>query len=48
MAVEKLQTYKSPGTDQIPELIQVGGTRVHFVSHKLIDSIWNKEELPQH
>jgi hypothetical protein len=27
MAIEKLQTYKSPGTDQIPaELIQAGGS----------------------
>jgi hypothetical protein len=39
--------YKSPGIDQIPdELIQAGGETLQSVSHKLTDSIWNKEELP--
>jgi hypothetical protein len=34
------------GADQIPaELIQVGGG-LHCEIHKLINLIWNKEELP--
>jgi hypothetical protein len=33
--------------DQIPvELIQAGGETLVSVIHKLINSIWNKEELP--
>jgi hypothetical protein len=45
IAVAKLKKYKSPGSDQIPaELIQAGGEM--FAIHKLIKSIWNKEELP--
>ena len=44
MAVEKLKRHKSPGTDQIPaEMIKEGG---RFDIHKLINSIWNKKELP--
>jgi hypothetical protein len=39
--------YKSPGTDQIlTELIQAGGEALQSEIHKLIDSISNKEELP--
>jgi hypothetical protein len=39
--------YKSRGSDQIPaELIQAGGEILRSKIHKLIDSIWNKEELP--
>jgi hypothetical protein len=41
MAIENLRRYKSPGIDQIPaELFTAGGS-------KLINSIWNKEELPE-
>jgi hypothetical protein len=39
----------SPGVDQIPgELIQGegGGGTLHSEIHKLINLIWNKEELP--
>jgi hypothetical protein len=37
----KLKKYKSPGSDQIPaELIHAGGEIL------LINSVWNKEELP--
>jgi hypothetical protein len=37
-----------PGTDQIPaERIQAGGNKLYSEIHKLINSIWNKEELPQ-
>jgi len=46
-ATEKLERYKSPGTDQIlAKLIQAGGNTLHSETHKLIP-IWNKEELPQ-
>jgi hypothetical protein len=42
-----LKKYKSPGSDQIPaELIQARGEMLLSVIHKLINSIWNKEELP--
>jgi hypothetical protein len=43
-----LKRYKSPGTDQIPaELIQAGGNTLRSEIHKLINCIWNKEELPE-
>jgi hypothetical protein len=48
MAIEKLTRQKSPGTDQIPaELIKKGGRTIHSAIHKLINSIWNKEKLPE-
>jgi hypothetical protein len=34
-----------PGSDQIPELIQARGEILLSVIHKLINSIWNKDEL---
>jgi hypothetical protein len=38
---------KSPGIDQIPaELIKAGGSKICSGNHKFINSIWNKEELP--
>jgi hypothetical protein len=38
---------KSPGSDQIPaELIQAESKTLQSEIHKLINSIWNKEELP--
>jgi hypothetical protein len=38
--------YKSSGSDEIPaELIKAGGETLRSVIHKLINSIWNKEEL---
>jgi hypothetical protein len=43
----KLAKYKLPGSDQIPaELIQAGGEILLSTIHKLVNSIWNKEELP--
>jgi hypothetical protein len=46
IAIAKLQKYKSPGSDEIPEeLIQAGGKILLSVIHKLINSVWNKEEL---
>jgi len=48
MAIEKLKCHKSPGIDQIPpELIKARGKTIHYEIHKLIFSIWNKEELPE-
>jgi hypothetical protein len=47
IAIAKLKNYKLPGTDQIPaELIQAGSEILLFAIHKLINSVWNKEELP--
>jgi hypothetical protein len=47
IAIAKLTKYKSPGCDQIPaELIQAGGEILLSEIHKLINSVWNKEELP--
>jgi hypothetical protein len=38
--------YKSPGIDQIPaELIQAGGEILRAEIHKIINSIFNREEL---
>jgi hypothetical protein len=46
--IEKLKSHKSPGSDQIPtELIKARGRTIRCVIHKLIISIWNKEELPE-
>jgi hypothetical protein len=43
----KLKSYKSPGTDQIlAELIKAEGETLYSEIHRLIYSIWNKEELP--
>jgi hypothetical protein len=42
-----LEKYKSSGRDQIlAELIQAAGEILLSVIHKLINSVWNKEELP--
>jgi hypothetical protein len=48
IAIGKLKRYKSPGLDQIlAELIQTGGNTLCSEIHKLINCIWNKEELPE-
>jgi hypothetical protein len=48
IAIGKLKSYKSPGTDQIlAELIKAGRKTLCSEVHRLIYSIWNKEELPQ-
>jgi hypothetical protein len=48
IAIGKFKSYKSPGTDQIPaELVKAGGETLYSEIHRLICSIWNKEELPQ-
>jgi hypothetical protein len=42
-----LNKYKSPGSDQIPaELFQAGGEILLSLINKLINFVWNKEELP--
>jgi hypothetical protein len=47
MAIEKLKRYKSPSIDQISaELIKAGGSKNSSEIHKIINSIWNKEEFP--
>jgi hypothetical protein len=47
IAIGKLKKYKSPGSDQIlAELIQAGGEILLSAIHKLINSVWNREELP--
>ena len=48
LAIEKLKRHKSPGIDQMPaELIKGGSKTIRCEIHKLIISIWNKEELPE-
>jgi hypothetical protein len=48
IAIGKLKSYKSPGTDQIrAELIKAGCETLYSEIHRLVCSIWNKEELPQ-
>jgi hypothetical protein len=39
---------RSPGTDQIlTKLMEAGGNTFHSEIHKPVNSIWNKEHLPQ-
>jgi hypothetical protein len=46
-AIAKLKRCKSSGSDQIPaELIQAGGGILCYRIHKLINFVWNKEDLP--
>ena len=48
MDIENLKRHKSPDIDQIPaELFKEGGGNMCCQIHKLINSIWNKEELPE-
>jgi hypothetical protein len=48
VAIKKLKSHKSPGTDQIPsELIKAGCRTFCHELHKLPVYIWNKEELPE-
>ena len=48
MVIENQKGHKSPGTDQFPtELIKAGCRTIRSEIHKLIISIWNKEELPE-
>jgi len=48
MAIEMLKRHKSTSNGQFPaELITAGSTTIRSQIHKLIRSIWNKEELPE-
>ena len=48
LAIEKLKSYKSPVIDQIPaECTKVEVRTIRLDIHKLTDSVWNKEELPE-
>jgi hypothetical protein len=48
VAIEKLNSHKSPGIDQIPsELIKARGRKIRCEIYKLIISICNKEELSE-
>ena len=43
-----LKSHKLPRIDPIAvELIQAGGRTICCEAHKLIVSVWNKEELPE-
>jgi hypothetical protein len=47
IALAKLKKYKLTGSVKIPaQLIQAGGKIFPSQIYKLINSIWNKEELP--
>jgi hypothetical protein len=47
VAVAELKRYKSPGSDHIPEeLVQAGDEALWSEIYTLINSIWNKEKLP--
>jgi hypothetical protein len=47
IATAKLKKYKSPGSDEIlVKLIKVRGESLLSLIHKLIHSIWDREELP--
>jgi hypothetical protein len=46
MAIEKLKRHKSPGIDKIPAELIKRGREICSEIHKLINLIWNKEELP--
>jgi hypothetical protein len=42
-----LKKYELPGSDKIPaDLIQAGGETLLSAIHKLINFIWNEEDLP--
>jgi len=48
LAIEKLKSRISPALHKIPgELLKAGGRTFRSEIHKLITSIWNKEELPE-
>ena len=48
ITIEKLKRHKWPGSDQIQaEIIKAEGRTIRCEIHKLIDSIWNKKDLPE-
>jgi hypothetical protein len=47
IAIAKFKRYKSPSSHQIPvKLNQAGNETILSEIHKLINFVWNKEELP--
>jgi hypothetical protein len=47
IVIATLDKYKSPCSDQIPaEMVQTGGETLQTEVHKLVNSIWGREELP--
>jgi hypothetical protein len=48
MATENLKRHKSPDADQTwVQLIKSGGRKIVCEIHKLINSVWNNEELSE-
>jgi hypothetical protein len=48
IAIAELKRYKSPSSDQIPAyLFEAGGKTFRYESLKLINSVSNREELPE-
>ena len=48
LVIDKLKIHKSPGVDQIPaELINAEGRTICLEIHKLLTSIWKKENVPE-
>jgi len=48
LAIRNLKNHKPLGIDQTPaEFIKAGGRAICCAIHKLIVSIWNKEEFPK-
>jgi hypothetical protein len=48
MAVIKLKSQNTPGIDQIPtKFIKAEGRTIGYEIRKFINSVWNKEELPE-
>jgi hypothetical protein len=47
LLLQNLTKYKSSGSDKIPaELIKAGDETYWSEINKLVNSVWNKEELP--
>jgi hypothetical protein len=47
VVIKKLQTYKSPGTDQIPAKLLAEGATIRSDIHKLINYVRNTKALPR-
>jgi len=48
MTIEEVKRNQSPGADQIPAgMIKAGSRTIRSEIQELINSIWNKQELPE-
>jgi hypothetical protein len=48
MNIKKIKRNKLPGFDEIPaDLIKAEGRTICYEIHKFINSVWNKEVLPE-